>query len=416
MEEKSKLNLIFLSFIVGGTKFHSYQLSFESKNKHIIHDSKESYEIPEKVFQYGKDKAIIYIILYDSIGNELTTIKYQVFYHSTNSIYIEEKYNEKGYNFEIDFKNSNNLIMKIYDREFKTFDNIGTKDRQKITFINFGVTSININQRNINYLSAIEKCKVESSINFYRLSINMEDPDLKIIVQPVEETKAPKIDSLNNSKTVFENLYTKLEELLLINESKQYKKQYESISEEFCDKIPDIGYELNKPQNYLQQYFKEHPIDFDIIFKYEIICLFRDGETIFSKNKVLFEKIVERMKQFYDKIKDDTNIRIYDKIGLLSKITATYLLCENLDNLEKINLFYIIPSNCAEKSIINKAKKMFDDFILKLSDKSKIFFYLVNINSGVGYYNNQAVYTFDMSNLNMIKNHLEELFPRIILF
>ena len=412
MEEKSKLNLIFLSFIVGGTKFHSYQLSFESKNKHIIHDSEESYEIPEKVFQYGKDKAIIYIILFDSIGNELTTIKYQVFYHSTNSIYIEEKYNEKGYNFEIDFKNSNNLVMKIYDREFKTFDNIGTKDRQKITFINFGVTSINVNQRNINYLSAIEKCKVESSINFYRLSINMEDPDLKIIVQPVEETKAPKIDSLNNSKTVLENLYTKLEELLLINES----KQYESISEEFCDKIPDIGYELNKPQNYLQQYFKEHPIDFDIIFKYEIICLFRDGETIFSKNKVLFEKIVERMKQFYDKIKHDTNIQIYDKIGLLSKITAVYLLCENLEDLEEINLFYIIPSNCAEKSIINKAKKMFDDFISKLSDESKIFFYLLNIDSGVGYYNNQAVYTFDMSNLNMIKNHLEELFPRIILF
>ena len=40
----------------------------------------------------------------------------------------------------------------------------------------------------------------------------------------------------------------------------------------------------------------------------------------------------------------------------------------------------------------------------------------MNIDSGVGYYNNQAFYTFDMSNLNMIKNHLEELFPRIILF
>ena len=37
------------------------------------------------------------------------------------------------------------------------------------------------------------------------------------------------------------------------------------------------------------------------------------------------------------------------------------------------------------------------------------FFYLLNIDSGVGYYNNQAVYTFDMSNLNMIKT-------RIILF
>jgi hypothetical protein len=244
----------------------------------------------------------------------------------------------------------------------------------------------------------------------------MEDPELKIIVQPVEETKAPKIDSLNDSKDVLDELYTKLEELLLINESKLYEKQYESISEEFYDKIPDVSYELNKPKNYLEQYFKEHPIDFNIILKYEIIFLFRDGKTIFSKNKELFEKIVDRMKQFYAKIKEDVNIQIYDKIGLLSKITSAFLLCENMKDLEQINLFYIITSNCAEKSIINKTKIMFDDFILKISDESKIFFYLLNLDSGIGYYNNQAVYTFDMSNLNMIKNHLKELFPRIILF
>ena len=416
MEEKSKLNLIFLSFIAGGTKFHSYELSFESKNKHIIHELEESYEIPEKVFQYGKDIAIIYIILYDSIGNKLKTIKYPVFYHLTNRIYIEQKYIKGGYNFEIDFKNSNNLMVNICDREFEIFDNIGTKDRQKITFINFGITEINVNQKNINFLSEIERCSVKSSINFYRLSINMEDPELKIIVQPVEETKAPKIDSLNDSKAVLDELYTKLEELLQINESKLYEKQYESISKEFCYKIPDVSYELNKPKNYLEQYFKEHPIDFNIILKYEIIFLFRDGKTIFWKNKELFEKIVDRMKQFYDKIKEDVNIQIYDKIGLLSKITSAFLLCENMKDLEQINLFYIITSNCAEKSIINKTKIMFDDFISKISDESKIFFYLLNLDSGIGYYNNQAVYTFDMSNLNMIKNHLKELFPRIILF
>ena len=416
MEEKSKLNLIFLSFIAGGTKFHSYELSFESKNKHIIHDLEESYEIPEKVFQYGKDKAIIYIILYDSIGNKLKTIKYPVFYHSTNRIYIEQKYIKSGYNFEIDFKNSNNLMVNICDREFEIFDNIGTKDRQKITFINFGITEINVNQKNINFLSEIERCSVKSSINFYRLSINMEDPELKIIVQPVEETKARKIDSLNDSKDVLDELYTKLEELLVVNDSKLYEEQYESISEEFYSKIPDVSYELNKPKNYLEQYFKEHSIDFNIILKYEIIFLFRDGKTIFSKNKELFEKIVDRMKQFYAKIKEDVNIQIYDKIGLLSKITSAFLLCENMKDLEQINLFYIITSNCAEKSIMNKTKIMFDDFISKISDESKIFFYLLNLDSGIGYYNNQAVYTFDMSNLNMIKNHLKELFPRIILF
>ena len=59
---------------------------------------------------------------------------------------------------------------------------------------------------------------------------------------------------------------------------------------------------------------------------------------------------------------------------------------------------------------------MFDEFISQLSDDSKIFEYLLNLDSGVGYYNNEKVYTFDMSNLEMIKNHLNELFPRVILF
>ena len=59
---------------------------------------------------------------------------------------------------------------------------------------------------------------------------------------------------------------------------------------------------------------------------------------------------------------------------------------------------------------------MFDDFISQLSDDSKLFEYLLNLDSGVGYYNNEKVYSFDMSNLKMIKGHLNELFPRVILF
>ena len=40
----------------------------------------------------------------------------------------------------------------------------------------------------------------------------------------------------------------------------------------------------------------------------------------------------------------------------------------------------------------------------------------MNIYSGIGYYNNEAEYIFEKSNLNTIKRHLNKLFPRIILF
>ena len=64
------------------------------------------------------------------------------------------------------------------------------------------------------------------------------------------------------------------------------------------------------------------------------------------------------MNQFYDKIKKETNIKIYDKICLLSKISNLYLLYQKLDDLDTINLFYKITSDCAENSILYKTKKI----------------------------------------------------------
>ena len=58
--------------------------------------------------------------------------------------------------------------------------------------------------------------------------------------------------------------------------TKRYKNRYESIYMEYKKKIPNIDPELNKSTKYLEKYFKKHPIDFEIIFKYQIFCLFKD--------------------------------------------------------------------------------------------------------------------------------------------
>ena len=99
MSEKPKLNLIFLNFLVGGIKINSYRLSFDPKLYFRLNPEK-THEIPEQVFKFGKDKSIIYIC-------------------SINTIYIEENYIKNGYNLEIDFKYSNNLSIKINDKEIK---------------------------------------------------------------------------------------------------------------------------------------------------------------------------------------------------------------------------------------------------------------------------------------------------------
>ena len=391
MSEKPKLNLIFLTFLVGGNKIHSYRLSFDPKLYFRLNPEK-THEIPEEVFKFGKDKAIIYIIFYDSNDNELTTVKYPIYYCSINTVYIEENYIKNGYNLEIDFKYSNNLSIKINDKEIKILDSIETKDRKKITLINFNTPRITANEEDINIISEIEKCNVKSPMNFYRLSINMKDPEMKKIVQPIKEMSSPNIHLLNESKTILDKFYKNIIELLKIENNDDYAKKYQNILKKYIKKIKKVEFDINKSIDYLEHYFKEHPIDFKIIFEYQIFCLFKDGKRKYKENQEFFKNIVNGMFQFYDKIKDEENIKLYDKIGLLSIIRNSYFLCQTINDLNELNLFYIISSKCAENSIIKKTKKMFDDFISQLSDESKLFEYLLNLDSGVGYYNNEKVY------------------------
>ena len=47
------------------------------------------------------------------------------------------------------------------------------------------------------------------------------------------------------------------------------------------------------------------------------------------------------MNAFYESIKKE-NLKIFDKISLLVKISNLYLNCENMRDFNEINIFYII--------------------------------------------------------------------------
>jgi hypothetical protein len=124
------------------------------------------------------------------------------------------------------------------------------------------------------------------------------------------------------------------------------------------------------------------------------------------------------MKSVYEQINDkkDKTLTIYDKIILLKGISNTYLYCSDIDELNSIDIKYFIFSKCEKNSILDKTKIMFNNFVSNLTEKSKIFKYLLNINAGIGFYKNEPIYTFDMTNISMLKKHLEDLFPKFLIF
>ena len=432
MEEKAKIKLIFYNIFTNEKLIYSYKFSFEKEQikPHIIKNLVEAvHVIPDEVFKFGKDKAIIYLKLFDNLGNVVQNIRYQIYY-GYNNIYLGKENLGGGYNIEFDFKNAKILDVHFNKQKFNSYDDLNTKDRKKITLLNYNNISINVKETTLNIKNLIENCPVKS--DFYRISMNLEEKEPKIIIQPVEELKEPNLHLLNEKKDIIDKFYNEL--CKLIKADINYKVNYNIIINKYYSQMPSINYELNRSSDYLEQYFHDNPIDFNIVFEYEIFRLFRDfiqedkenneeneseeneeiNKNDENKNELLIN-IFNRMNAFYESIKKE-NLKIFDKISLLVKISNLYLNCENMRDFNEINIFYIILSDCEKNSILDKTKTMFDDFILKLTENSKIFEYLLNINAGIGYYNKDKVYTFDMTTLYMLKNHLKEIFPKILVF
>ena len=90
------------------------------------------------------------------------------------------------------------------------------------------------------------------------------------------------------------------------------------------------------------------------------------------------------------------------------RITRILFFSNDSDSLEQMNIQYSIVSKCDANSIISEAIKFYDEYVENLTKKSKVFRYLVNLDSGLGENNEEPIYTLDMTNLKMIKAHLEE--------
>ena len=88
----------------------------------------------------------------------------------------------------------------------------------------------------------------------------------------------------------------------------------------------------------------------------------------------------------------------------------------NVETLNSLNLKFLVISEKEPNSIMDKVQKFFMKFIDELSDESIILKNLLYLESGYGFYNNEIVYTFDLTTLDMVKSKLRDIFPKILIF
>ena len=73
--------------------------------------------------------------------------------------------------YEIILHKMKNVKITIFGKEFKELDNLGNKDRERLTLINYYCGNIQINGRDIDLTSIVSQNSIESEITFNQISI-----------------------------------------------------------------------------------------------------------------------------------------------------------------------------------------------------------------------------------------------------
>ena len=119
-------------------------------------------------------------------------------------------------------------------------------------------------------------------------------------------------------------------------------------------------------------------------------------------------------KEKTDMIKKDVDLKLYQKIILIEQFGN---ILKNMahDSFLKSDINYFIMNKKEENSILDLVEKFFNDYINSITEDSKIFFKLLELDSGIGFLKGKQFHCFDMTTIDEIKAHLKDIFIDILI-
>jgi hypothetical protein len=352
-------------------------------------------EIPISTFKGRKDRIVTKIIM--KKNDFKITSFFNIYYgHNFVNCFLGIKEYFKTYEFLFrNFKEINQLFF--FDKINFNYDFFGsTKDRRRVLIIN-SPTEILIGD-DIFSLQNLEYLRDNRETNSFQLSIyNLNKK--KIVTQPIylEENIDKKI-----SIELFKNFYN---DFKLGNQIKE---------EEVL-------------QNEIKKYFKEIPYKhFKNIFKNEnfnnhlYICIYYLYKKISKYEKNIIKLAIDKLEKYYTILNNDSTIELYQKIITLKSITIA--LKDKIKNstniketLDNFNLTIYNNEKIKNTPLYNISINFIKELIQQLSGDSLLFYPLLLLDCGVGYYENESIYTFNMLSPEMVIEHLNECLNSFIL-
>ena len=137
----------------------------------------------------------------------------------------------------------------------------------------------------------------------------------------------------------------------------------------------------------------------------------------FRKQVIL--TFIKCIKKIIKELKNKKELPLYEKIRVIySSFTLLFMKKNSFlysYEITNMNIRYLITEKAEKNSIIERFNNFYNSFTDSISEDSAVFPYLLNIEGGSGFYKMEEVYTFDLKNVDMIKSHLKQVFPKIII-
>ena len=400
-----------LFFFYSIQRIDRFKFSFLEKPR-IINTKTINIPIPDTEFKYGKDKSQMKIQLFLKDSNDYNEYEFNVYY-SKNKAYIQlDQLTLNSY--EIILRNMGKLSITGISNEFTEFDSIENKDKKRLVLINYAERNIKINTVTYDLSQIIQRnCEIISS------SYQISEIDLqakKFIVKPFESKTECDITFLKNNKDQYQSFANDLDNLFFSND-KDYPKNLEEIDQKYKD-LSDYDFtNFHKTNEYLSKLFDSHKfLDTNFFFNFFKCMYFFEYKNDFINKRTITQCFIEKIGEIFERFKNNKNLPMYEKIRALNALFFTNDNLKNMDELNLLNIKYYIVQEKVENSILDKVVTFFNKFIEGINENSVIYENLLFLDGGYGYYNKEMVYTYDLTNLKMIKSHLKDVLPKILIF
>ena len=414
--------VIELNFFYKIKNIDRYRLSFQNQIQYIT-EKKTKINIPDKVFRYGRGKNKMKITLFKKNSDLKRDYDFHVYY-GINRAYVQL---DAFFNisYEIILRSIEMPEISIDNMMFDELDTMDNKDRKRLVLINFYSTFLKIN--NMNYdLTNITQANCKFASTSYQLS-EIDAKSQKFIVKPIEELEECKLNFLIEKKEEYTKFGEDLNDLLYIEKYELYIDELSEMRKKYIDLSNYEFIYFNKLNVFLNEIFEENKdLTLKLFFDFFSCLYFFEYINNFIEMRTVTIYFINEIKLIFEEINDYKEISMSEKVRA---INALFLITDKLEKITDlnslkikyyINRFFNIDSeennNKNDGYIMDKVVKFFEQYIEKINENSVVYDNFLFLNGGYGYYKNEKVYTYDMTNLEVLKSHLKDILPQILIF